>query len=91
MKSSVVKSDLFSNLPDHFDCILLNPPMAAGRQLCFKMIEESFNHLNKGGNLQLVARQKKGGEMLSKKINEVFGNMNTVAKKSGFRIYMGVK
>jgi 16S rRNA (guanine1207-N2)-methyltransferase len=83
-----VKSDVFSNIQDKFDTILLNPPQTAGKDVCFKMIEDSYMHLNKEGLLQLVARHKKGGLTLMKKMGEVFGNVDETAKKSGFRVYV---
>jgi 16S rRNA G1207 methylase RsmC len=85
------KSDIFSNIPESFDAILLNPPQTAGREICFKMIEQSEKHLNPGGKLQIVARHNKGGETLSKKMKEVFGNVNTTARGSGFRVYVSEK
>jgi 16S rRNA G1207 methylase RsmC len=85
------KSDAFSNIPESFHTILLNPPQTAGKELCFRMIEESILHLNKGGSLQLVARHNKGGETLSLKMEEVFGNVVDTAKKGGFRVYLSKK
>jgi 16S rRNA G1207 methylase RsmC len=84
-------SDVFSAIPESFDLIVTNPPFAAGRALCYSFIEESFVHLKPHGRFLLVARHQKGGAMLEKKIAEVFGNVKTLAKKSGFRVYMGEK
>ncbi len=88
VNASVRTSDLFSSIPEKFDTILLNPPQSAGKQLCFRMIEESKEHLNKNGLLQLVARPKKGGRTLSEKMKEVFGNVEVIAKKHGFSLYV---
>lgn len=91
LKGKVVKSDLFENLNCKFDTILSNPPYAAGRELCFKLIEDSYNNLNSGGTLQIVARHNKGGSVLYEKIKEVFGNGEELAKAGGFRVYAGRK
>jgi 16S rRNA G1207 methylase RsmC len=64
--------------------------MAAGRKICYKIIEEAKKHLKKNGTLQLVARHQKGGKMLEKKMQEAFGNVEAIAKKSGFRVYLSV-
>jgi 16S rRNA G1207 methylase RsmC len=86
------KSDVLKNWEEEmFDVILTNPPYAAGRKICYSFIEESFNHLNKNGSLQLVARHQKGGKMLSIHMEEIFGNVSTLSIKSGFRIYKSVK
>lgn len=88
----VVESDLFKQIPDDdFDTIITNPPMVAGRELCYKMIDEGYLHLKKGGLLQVVARHKKGGEMLEKRMKEKFGDVETAAKKGGFRVYVSKK
>jgi len=84
----ILQGDLYEPIKDEkFDVILVNPPYVAGREVCYKIIEESIKHLNKKGTLQLVARHNKGGAMLEKKMKEVFGNVNTLAKKAGYRVY----
>ena len=85
--ATVIPSNIFENISEKFDIILSNPPQSAGKKICFKTIEESFNHLKKKGSLQLVARHKKGGKDLSKKMEEVFGNLETLGRKSGYHIY----
>ena len=83
----VVESNLFSGLQE-FDVILVNPPMHAGREICYSIIEQAKKHLSAGGKLYLVALHNKGGAMLEKKMNDVFGNVQTAAKKSRFRVYI---
>ncbi|MDO8480435.1 MAG: methyltransferase [Nanoarchaeota archaeon] len=90
VKVEIVESDLFGKLGT-FDVILSNPPQHAGKELCIKLIEESKNHLNKGGTLQLVVRHQKGGRHLSEKMEEVFGNMEDIARQSGYHIYLSKK
>jgi 16S rRNA (guanine1207-N2)-methyltransferase len=82
------ESDIFSSIPEKFDTILLNPPQSAGKELCFRMIEESRQHLKKNGLLQLVARPRKGGRTLAEKMKEVFGNVEVIAKGAGFSVYV---
>ena len=89
-KGKMVCGSMFEKLKDEmFDVILLNPPQTAGKKICFQMIEESRDHLNSKGSLQLVARHQKGGKELEKKMKDVFGDVEQVAKKGGFRIYIG--
>lgn len=70
-----------------FDYILLNPPQTAGRKLCFQLIEQAPAHLSSEGIFYLVARHKKGGAVLEAKMKEIFGNVETVARESGYRVY----
>jgi 16S rRNA G1207 methylase RsmC len=90
-KAEIVSGDLFENVEGKFDAILINPPIAAGREICFMMIEKSFDFLEKGGLLQIVARHQKGGKILENKMKETFGNVKEIAKKGGFRVYVSKK
>lgn len=90
----VLKSDIFSNPELHekkFDVILTNPPFSAGKDVCIEFIRQSFQHLNKGGLLELVAPHNKGGISLKKAMLEVFDNAGELAKKSGYRVYISIK
>lgn len=80
-------NDLFQNIKEKFNTILVNPPQTAGKKLCFKIIEQSKEHLREKGLLQLVARHNKGGKTLEKKMKDVFGNVKEIVKKSGYRVY----
>ena len=92
VKAEIYQGNLYEKIKqNNFDVILSNPPQTAGKELCFQLIEESKQYLKKGGNLQLVARHNKGGKTLSKKMEEVFGNVKVIAKKAGYWVYMGVK
>lgn len=86
----VMKSNLFDNI-ETVDVVLVNPPYVAGRKLIFKLIEQAQTKLSPDGNLQLVARHQKGGKMLEAKMQEIFGNVETIGKKAGFRVYKSVK
>jgi 16S rRNA (guanine1207-N2)-methyltransferase len=88
---NALQSDIFSNIKENFDAILVNLPQHAGKDICFKMIEESYKHLNSNGSLQAVSRHQKGGKSYQKKMEEVFGNCTDIGKGSGYRVYMSVK
>jgi 16S rRNA G1207 methylase RsmC len=90
--TTILQSNIFSKIDEEkFDVVLTNPPYSAGRSICFSFITESFNHLNVNGSLQLVARHQKGGKVLMKKMEDVFGNVETIGKQSGFHIYKSIK
>ena len=76
---------------EKFDVILSSPPMHAGKELCLKIIGEAPCFLVKGGTLQMVARHQKGGRPLMERMLEVFGNVETLVKSGGFRIYLSKK
>jgi 16S rRNA G1207 methylase RsmC len=86
--AKIRKSNIYSNIKEKFNTIIANPPQLAGKEICFEMIEKAKDHLKKGGLLQIVARHKKGGKSLEAKMKEVFGNVEAIAKKSGYRVYI---
>jgi len=88
----IFQGNLYEPLKEKkFGVILSNPPYTAGRKVCFEIIEKAAEHLAEGGTLQLVARHQKGGKMLKEKMEEVFGNAEDIAKKSGYRVYKSEK
>jgi 16S rRNA G1207 methylase RsmC len=90
----IIKSDIFSNpviAAKKFDVVLTNPPFSAGKNMCIEFVKQSFEHLNAGGSLQVVAPHNKGGESLKKFMLELFGNVDELAKKSGYRVYISEK
>lgn len=92
VKAEIYQGNLYEKIKDNnFDVILSNPPQTAGKEICFRLIEQSKNHLKKNGSLQIVARHNKGGRSLSKKMEEVFGNVHVIAKKSGYWVYTSIK
>lgn len=88
----IYHGNLYEKIKDNdFDVILSNPPQTAGKEICFRLIQEAKNHLKYGGNLQIVARHNKGGKSLSEKMKEIFGNVKVIAKKSGYWVYLSIK
>ncbi|HIH42588.1 TPA: class I SAM-dependent methyltransferase [Candidatus Woesearchaeota archaeon] len=84
------QGNLFEAIPKDikFDTIISNLPQHAGRKICFEIITRSKDFLNKDGSLQVVARHQKGGKEIEKKMKEVFGNVETLGKESGYRVYL---
>ena len=92
INAEIFQGNLYEKIKDDdFDIILSNPPQTAGKEVCFKLIGQSKDHLKKNGSLQIVARHNKGGKTLSKKMKEVFGNVKVIAKKSGYWVYLSEK
>jgi 16S rRNA (guanine1207-N2)-methyltransferase len=84
-------ADVYSGIDEKFDVILVNPPQAAGKSVCFEMIEGAVDHLKDGGSIQVVARRNFGGESIRKKMQEVFGSVDVLVKSGGFWIYRSIR
>jgi 16S rRNA (guanine1207-N2)-methyltransferase len=57
----------------------------------YGMFEDSFTHLEKGGTLLAVIRRKQGAESALKKMEEIFGNCETVSREKGYWVLKSTK
>lgn len=88
----VMKSNLYEELGEMLlGDIVSNPPIAAGKELNTRLIQEARKHLYPGGSLQIVAFHNKGGETLKKIMFSAFGNVEDAAKSGGIRVYRAVR
>jgi len=76
---------------EEFDMILCNPPMAAGKRVWMEWISQAPGFLRAGGSLQVVAFHNKGGESACRHMERVFGNVQTLVKSGGIRVYCSRK
>ena len=87
----VRKSFAFDDVSEKFDVILSNPPIRAGKQTIFQIYEQSFEHLNQDGQFYCVIQTKHGAKSTQKKLEEIFGNCETLEINAGYRIFRSVK
>jgi len=84
------QGDIYESVQDgKFDVILLNPPMAAGKDIVLRMIRGSPKYLNKEGSLQIVANKNKGGKILFDEMKKLFKEVKVLAKSGGFWVVKG--
>lgn len=72
--------------PGTANAVLMNPPIRAGNVVVHRLIEESHSALARGGSLWFVALTRQGAKSLARKTESVFGNVETVARRSGYRL-----
>lgn len=90
VNAEVREGDLYAPVADEsFDTVLCNLPMSAGLELVYKIIEGAHEHLSNGGSLQVVVR--KGFRRIEGKMLAVYGNVDTLAKKGGYRVFISEK
>lgn len=75
----------FSN--QTFDLIVTNPPIRAGKQIIYGMVDRAFRALNPGGWLVLVIKTKHGAKSMEAKLNSVFNNVTELEKGGGYRVF----
>ena len=79
----ILQSDCFDNIPGRFDAIALNPPIHAGKEVVWRMFEQSIDHLNSGGAFYIVILEKHGAKSAIKKLIEIYGHCGILYKKKG--------
>ena len=74
-----------------FNCVLSNPPVSAGMETVKAIISEAPEHMTSEAMFQLVVKSKIGGKRLLTVFEEAFGNVEVLARKSGYRVLMSKK
>lgn len=95
-KNNIEVNDIFlSNIYDQvegkFDAIISNPPIRAGKEVVHTILSDAYEHLNDGGHLTIVIQKKQGAPSAQKKMKDVFGNCEIVAKDKGYYILKSYK
>lgn len=88
----VRRGDLYDPVEDViFDCVLSNPPVSAGMETVKTIICEAPKHMAHGGSLQMVLRSKIAGKRLRTFFEEAFGDVEIMARESGYRVLISHK
>ena len=74
-----------------FSAILTNPPIRAGKETVFSFYDSSFAKLRIGGELWVVIQKKQGASSSVKHLQELFGDVEIIAKKKGYYILRAYK
>jgi len=92
VNAEVRVGDLYEPVQDlAFDCILSNPPVSAGMETVKAMIGEAPKHMAEKGVIQMVVRSKVAGKRFLDFFMEAFGNVNVLARESGYRVLISGK
>jgi len=86
VEGKVIFSDLYSAVSDSYDWIISNPPIRAGKDVVYKLIEEAREHMTKEGKLVLVIRKDQGALSALRFCKEIYRTAEIVAKRKGYCI-----
>lgn len=64
-KATIFQSNIYEQVEGHFDHVISNPPIRAGKQVVHEIIEKSKDFLETGGDLTIVIQKNKGLQVLS--------------------------
>jgi len=87
----VRNSDRFTQIPECFAAILLNPPIRAGKAIVHQMFTESYQALNQAGEFWIVIQKKQGAPSAKKKLRELFQKVEVVQRSKGYYVYKSIK
>lgn len=89
--TSILKSDSTKQVEHQkFVSIITNPPIRAGKQVVHRMFEDSKELLLENGELWVVIQKKQGAPSAKKKLETLFGQVETVAKDKGYYILRAI-
>ncbi len=89
---TIMESDCLSAVNHQcFDYILTNPPIRAGKDIVHRIFEQAYDRLKTTGELYVVIQKKQGMPSAKKKIEELFGNVEIIAKSKGYYILKSIK
>jgi 16S rRNA (guanine1207-N2)-methyltransferase len=69
-----------------FECIAMNPPIRAGKEVLRKLMNEAKNALEEGGGLYIVIRTRQGAGSMRDYLQQLFGNCEEPERGSGYRV-----
>ncbi|WP_373790626.1 MULTISPECIES: class I SAM-dependent methyltransferase [Jeotgalibaca] len=76
---------------NRFAAIVTNPPIRAGKQVVHQILSEAYDYLEDNGSLTAVIQKKQGAPSAQKLMEEVFGNVEVIAKDKGYWILQSLK
>lgn len=79
-------SDGFLNITENFNIISLNPPIRTGKETVFRLYDEVYENLIKGGSFWIVIRKKQGAESHIKYLKKLFSNLEIIKKRKGYYV-----
>lgn len=85
ISATVLESNIYSNVTDIYDLIITNPPIRAGKDVVYGILDEAREHLKVGGELWFVIRKDQGAKSTIKHLEEKY-KCEVVNKSKGFYI-----
>lgn len=91
VEGSCFISNIYENVEGKFSHIITNPPIRAGKAVIYQMFEQAYDHLENDGCLWVVIRKAQGAKSAITKIQQVFGQCETIRKEKGYYILKAKK
>ena len=86
----VIESDIYQNITDIYDLIITNPPIRAGKDVVYGILDGARDRLKAKGELWFVIRKDQGAKSTIKHVEENY-DVEIVTKSKGFYIVKATK
>ncbi|MCY0893717.1 MAG: methyltransferase [Acidibacillus sp.] len=89
----VLESDGVAKIPSEiaFNCVVLNPPIRAGKSTVWRLYAEAESVLLPHGELYVVIQKKQGARSSAEYLRTLFHTVEVIANKSGYQVIQCVK
>ena len=84
-KCQVLESNIYENITDKYDLIITNPPIRAGKNVVYGILDGARDYLKEDGELWTVIRKDQGAKSTIKHLNLLY-ECEVVNKSKGFYI-----
>ncbi len=81
----VLESNIYQNITDKYDLIITNPPIRAGKEVVYGILDGARDRLKAKGELWFVIRKNQGAKSTIKHLEDNY-NVEIVTKSKGFYI-----
>ncbi len=81
----VIESNIYQNITDIYDLIITNPPIRAGKEVVYGILDGARDRLKVKGELWFVIRKDQGAKSTIKHMEENY-DVEVVTKSKGFYI-----
>lgn len=88
---SIFESNSYQNILKKYDIIVTNPPIRAGKKIVYDIILNAKDHLKNNGSLWCVIQKKQGALSAINELENVYQEVNVVAKEKGYYIIKAKK
>lgn len=89
-KCNVYESDVYDKANGKYDAVISNPPIRAGKDVVFTILQRAKEFLKLNGELWVVIRKNQGEESAKRKMQDVYGNCEIVKRDKGFYVLRSV-
>lgn len=89
--ATFIVNDGLSNINETFRTIVTNPPIRTGKKVIYRLFQEAYNHLEKGGVLYIVIRKQHGAQSALNYLSSILFQTEILHKEKGYWIIKATK